>query len=329
MEPTQVAQAPVSNDEKIANFAQGFLEDLEKNDNSESLDPDEEGAEEAPEAEAQTDEAPEQEEAETPPPEPEEPVIEFELEDGKKVNVPEALKPHLMRDKDYRQKTMALAEQRKALEQLTQQAQQVAVQAQQMAPYNAQLYAMDNRAQQLQQSLTNDLLTNDPVEFNRAQGELAILLRNRDQLAAGLHQWQSNLSAQQSDLLMRKLAVDAPKLFEEVPDLAKPEVRESLGKYAHEVGLSPEEIAHANFSVAATRVLWESKQYRQMVKDNAKSAEKLKQQVKSLPPASPSSRAPATNEAQVKKLRGEWKKSGGSIHSPTFDAMLNARLRGK
>lgn len=331
MEPAQVAQtppAPVTNDDKIAALATGFLGELESNDDPEALDPDANAPEEAQPEEAQPEEEPKAEEAETPPQEPEDPVIEFELEDGKKVNVPEAVKPHLMRDKDYRQKTMALAETRKTLEQLTQQAQQVATQAQQMAPYHAQLFAMENRAQQLSQVLTNELMASDPVEFNRAQGELAILLRNRDQLAAGLHQQQSYLSAQQAELLNRKLAVDAPKLFEQFPDLAKPETKAELTKYLQGEGLSDEEMFHINFSVNHAKLAWKAKQYDRMVKENAKSAEKLKQQVKTLPPATQSSRA-VDNTAQVKKLQSEWRKGGGKLHDPNFAAALSARLRGK
>lgn len=42
--------------------------------------------------------------------------IEFEAEDGNKYKVPKALEKHLMLDGDYRQKTAAVAEQRRAVE---------------------------------------------------------------------------------------------------------------------------------------------------------------------------------------------------------------------
>lgn len=346
MEPSETTQQPAAPqppqqytppapkppiDDRIANFAQGFLADVEKND-----DPD--GFERADEVEAPQEEAPVEEqtqeqepqpEAEQAIPEPAEPVIEFELEDGKKLQVPEALKPHLMRDKDYRQKTMALAEQRKTLEQLTTQAQQVATQSQQMAPYFAQLYAMDTRADQIQRALTSELMTNDPVEFNRAQGELAILLRNRDQLAAWTNQAESHLKAQQAEILEKKLAVDAPKLFEEIPELAKPESRQELAKYLRGQGLSDVELLHVNYSTTAAKLAWKAKQYDQMVKDNVKAAEKLKQQVKTLPPVAPNSRAPVDTRAQQDKLRKQWRKEGGKHTSEAFDQMLAARLRGK
>lgn len=329
MEPNQAQpQEPVTNDDKIAQFAQGFLADVEKDDDPDRIETDVEQPEQEAAPEEPEGEEPKAEEAETPPQEPEDPVIEFEMEDGKKLKVPEAVKPHLMRDKDYRQKTMALAEQRKALEQLTTQAQQVATQSQQMAPYYAQLYAMENRANQLGQALNNDLLTNDPLEFNKAQGELAILLRNRDQLAAGLQYQQSQIDAQQARILNEKLAIDAPKLFEEIPELTKQEARGELVKYLASQELNEAEMFQVNYSTRLAKLSWKAKQYDQMLKDNAKNAEKLKQQVKSLPPVSPTSRASADNAAQSKKLRTEWKKTGGKMTSPAFDQLLRDRLRG-
>lgn len=330
MEPnTQAApvEAPQTNDDKIGSLARGFLDEVEQNDDPDQMqhqEPQEDGEPESSEEVAeQTDE-----EAETPPPEPEVPVIEYELDDGQKVKVPESVKPHLMRDKDYRQKTMALSETRKQAEQLISQAQQVATQAQQLAPYHAQLYSMDARAQQIQQALTGDLLSNDPVEFTRAQGELAILLRNRDQLAQGLHGQMAQLSAQQQHLLQQKLAMDAPKLFEEIPDIGKPETQELLSKYARESGLSQEEIAHANFSAAAVKLLWKAKQFDAMVKEQAATKAKLKETVKTLPAASKSGRSVDT-QGRDKQLRSDWRKDGGKIDSPAFGQMLRARMRGK
>jgi hypothetical protein len=199
------------------------------------------------------------------------------------------------------------------------------VQAQQMAPYHAQLYAMDNRAQQLERELTQDLATTDPIEFNRKQGELAILLRNRDSLASGLHQQMSRLYEQQAELKTKQLAVEAPKLFEEVPELSKPEERASLGKWVREQGLSEEEFAHMNYSVAATKLAWKARQFDRMVQEQAKAKKELKAKVQTVPPVSKSSRAP-DGDATAKQARRDWKKGGGKFHDPNFGALVRARL---
>lgn len=327
---SQQPQQPASSGDPIRDLAVGFLNDIETNQDPDQMESHQSGEsqEQQPEGEAETEGDEGQEAEKAIPDAPEVPMVEVELDDGTKVNVPENVKPHLMRDKDYRQKTMALADERKQFEQLTAKAQQLATQAQQMAPYHAQLFAMDNRANQLHQALQSPQLADDPIEFNKVQGELAILLRNRDNFANGLGQMQNQWNEQQTQLRIQRLQAEAPKFFEEVPDMQKPEVREALGRYVADAGLAPEEIQHMNYSVAATKLAWKAQQYDRIVKDQAASRAKLKESVKSLPPVAQSSRVP-NNDAQNKQLRKEWQKGGGKMTDPAFDALLRNKLRGR
>jgi hypothetical protein len=321
------AAAPQSNDEAIKNFANGFLESVERDDDPDQMDeqPEDQQAETPQDAEAQGTEG---EEAENATPESEEvPVVEVEV-DGEKYQIPEKLKGRLMADKDYRQKTMALAESRKVLEQLTSQAQQLATQAQQMAPYHAQLYAMDNRAQQLSQALDNPALRDDPIEFNRVQGELAILLRNRDSLAANLGNANEHFAQQASAIQMQKLAQEAPKLYEEHPQLQEPENQKALVKYLQSEGADEQALGYINFSVFGTKLAWKALQYDRMVKSQSESKAKLQEKVQKLSPVSSTSRAPDRG-AQEKQLQKDWKKGGGKIHDPAFSMLLRNKLRGK
>ncbi len=322
--PQSAPQQPQSNDEAISQFARGFLNDLDKNDNPEALDPNEAPEQEAPpQEEAETQEA--EQEAETPAL-PEVPMVEVELDDGEKVLVPEKVKHRMMADKDYRQKTMALSADKKQLEQHMATAQQVLAQAQQMAPYHAQLFAMENRAQQLHQALQSRELAQDPLEYNRVQGELAILLQTKNQAAQGLQQQMSQLSAQQQQLRAQQLHLDAPKLFEEFPDLAKPETAQKLGQYVRESGLPPEALDFLNYSAAGTKLAWKAHQYDVMVADQAKSRQKLQEKTKALPAATQSSRV-ADKGAKDKQLRADWQKRGGSINDPAFTELLRSKIR--
>ncbi|HEY6028281.1 MAG TPA: hypothetical protein VIV09_15390, partial [Pseudolabrys sp.] len=303
--------------------ATGFLSQIEKDE-----DPDQ--ATDAPEEEAQP-----HEEAETPTPEqeaetpaqPEVKMVEVELEDGEKVLVPEKVKHRMMADKDYRQKTMEVAAERKELARLTAMAAQTAQQAQQLAPYHAQLQTMDTRAQQLSQALSSPELAADPVMYNRVQGELAILLHQRDRFAAGLQQQVSQLDTQQQQLRAQKLVLEAPKLYAEIPDLAKPENVQKLAKYVVDEGLPQEAVDFLNYSTAGAKLAWKAHQYDQMVKDQASSRAKLQEKVKDLP-AAQSSRAP-DKSAIEKQAMSAWRKGGGRPGDPNFDAALRARLRGK
>jgi hypothetical protein len=309
-------------DDRIGDLAKGFLADLDAN-----PDPDEarrQEAQQAPQEPVET-EAPELE-AETPT-QPEIPLVEIDI-DGEKYQIPEKVKHRVMADKDYRQKTMELSATRKQMEQLTATAAQLAQQAQQMAPHHARLYSLDNYAQGLNQQLQSPELRADPIEYNRVLGELNLALHQRTQIANGLQQQQSHFQAQERQLRAQQLALDVPKLFEQFPDLQKPEARQKLSEYIQNEGLPQEAIAYLNWSAAGTKLAWKAHQYDQMVADQQKSAKKLQEKVKTLPPANPSSRAvePSANDKQA---RNQWQKRGGKLHDPNFDAYLRAKLRSK
>lgn len=315
---------PDSNDEGIRNVARGFLNAIEKDDDPEQHPHEEDPAEDQPPQETQAEES--ETEAETPP-ESEVPMVEVDV-DGEKYMVPEKVKHRVMADKDYRQKTMEIAATKKSLEAQMATAASLAQQAQQLAPFHAQLHAMDTRAQQLQTALQSDqALMQQPVEYNRVQGELMLLLRSRDQLAAGLQQQMQSFSAQQQKLRSEKLAVEAPQLFQEFPDLAKPDVQMKLAKYVQDSGLPLEAMDYLNYSVPGAKLAWKAHQYDQMVRDQATAAAKLRAKTQNLPAATQSSRA--GDGAKDKQLFNDWQKRGAKHTDPAFSQLLRAQLRGK
>jgi hypothetical protein len=310
-----------TNDEAIGSFARGFLSDLETN-----QDPNHPNEAQAPVEDAPVEEAPPEApelEAETPA-EPEVPLVEVDI-DGEKYSIPEKVKHRVMADKDYRQKTMEVAAQRKQLEQHQATAQKLVEQAQQMAPLHARLFQMDAHAEHLSKLLQSQELSADPLQFNRVQGELAILLRNRDQFAQGVQHQSSQFQAQQHQLRLDKLALDTPKLFEEFPDLQKPESRQKLSKYADDQGLPPEAMDFLNYSAVGTKLLHKAALYDQMVADQAKAKAKLSEKVKTLP-AAQTGRA-ADKGAKDKQLQEQWQKNGGKLNDPAFTALLRSKLR--
>jgi hypothetical protein len=323
---TPAPQAPVDNDAAIGNYARGFLQELDGNDNPESLDPNVDA--QAPDAEAQPNE---QESTDTPEPEAETPaqpeveMVEAELDDGEKVLVPKKVKDRMMADKDYRHKTMELSAQRKQFETLTATATQLAQQAQQMALPHAQLVSMDNHAQYLQQQLQSGALNDDPVGYNRVQGELAILLHQRGQFASGLQQQFSQWQAQQQELRVQKLALEAPKLYEEFPALKQPENTQKLVNFLQGLDIPPEAMDFISFNPGATKLAWMAHQYTVMVADQAKAQAKLHEKTKTLPAASQSSRAADTG-AKDKQLHRDWQKGGGKINDAAFDQLLRSKL---
>ncbi len=322
--PAPAAPAPVSNDQAIGQLARDFLSDVDRSADTAELDPNNPQAREDP---PQATEDPENPEAETPTPEtPEVPMVEVDV-DGEKYLVPEKVKHRVMADKDYRQKTMEVSATKKQLEQLIATATQTSQQAQQLAPYHAQLSMMDSQIQYLDQQLRSGALNSDPLEYNRVQGELAVRLHQRGHLAAGLHQQVEHLTTQQQQLRANQLALDAPKLFEQFPEISKPETQQKLMKYIVDEGLPPEAIDFLNYSAAGTKLAWKAHQYDQMVKDQQASKAKLRETVKTLPGATQSSRA-VDKSAKDKQLQQKWQDGGGKINDPAFTQLLRSKLRG-
>ncbi len=325
--PAAAAAAPVtqevqSNDEAIGSLARGFLGAIEKDEDPNQNPIDEALIEEGqPQAEAEAEEP--QQEAETPAL-PEIPMVEVDI-DGEKYTIPEKVKHRVMADKDYRQKTMEVAATKKQLEQLTATATQIAQQAQQLAPYHAQLYQVDARVNQLSQALQSPELAADPVSYNRVQGELAILLHQKGQLAQGLTQHTTNLTQQQQQLREKQLQLEAPKLFEEFPDLQKADTQQRLVKYIQDSGLPPEAMDYLNYSVPGAKLAWKAHQYDVMVKEQAASRAKLQAKVKDLPSATQSSRA-ANKGAQDKQLLEQWQKNGGKPTDAAFTQLLRSKI---
>lgn len=315
--PAAVAQAAApSIDERVSNIAQGFLADLESNPDPDQI-PEEspqdggDGEGNPPPVETEAQEQPEAEK-----PSPETPMVEVDV-DGVKYNVPEAVKHRVMADKDYRQKTQEVSALRKHYEQVTATATQLAQQAQQLAPYHAQLFAMENHANFLAQQLRSQELASDPVSYNRVQGELSILLHQKDKFAAGLQQQTQKLTEEQNKLRAHQLQIDAPKLFATFPELQKSETQQKLAQYVRDEGLPEEAIAFLNFSAAGTRMAWKAHQYDVMVADQAKAKAKLAEKAKTLPAANPSSRAVDTS-AKDKQDRKDWQKRGAKWNDPSF-----------
>lgn len=325
---TAAPAQPVSNDEAIHSFAQDVLADFAADHPTDALDPSRREPKAEKPAESQQEvtaeetptETPEQPEAETPTPEV--PMVEVDI-DGEKFTIPEKVKHRVMADKDYRQKTMEVSATRKTLEQHTATAQKLVEQAQQLAPFHAQLYQMDAQAQHLQKLLQSPELATDPLQYNRVQGELAILLHNRSQFAQGVQQRVSQFQSEQQKLRLDKLAVDLPKLLEEFPDLQKPETRQKLANYADTEGLPPEAIDFLNYSATGTKILLKASLYDQMVKDQKAAQAKLKEKVKTLPPAT-KGRAPDVG-AQDKNALERWKKSGGKWTDMPLSSVLGKK----
>lgn len=314
-------QAPVQSapsvDDRIAAAANSFMDALDEP----AIQP---GPQEAPAEEVETPQEPEapaeaEPEAETPQPE----LAEIEYE-GKQYKVAPELRSAFLRHADYTQKTQEAAASRKSAEQMTLAAQNAIAQAQQLAPYFAQLHSMQAQAQAIRQSLTPQLRDNDPIGYNTALSEYNMLTNSIQQSSGQLEQVTQQHRAQLHAVRQAAWNEQAPALIKEFPELAKPEAVRALQEYVVNSGLPQEAIDFINYSAPAAKVFWKAQQYEKLVAEQAKAKASLKSKTQGVPPVKPTGRAP-DKEAQIKKLQGDWKKSGGKMTDQNLDQLLRAR----
>ncbi len=232
-----------------------------------------------------------------------------------------------MREADYTRKTQEVAESRKQLDRITQASQQLYQQAQQFAPVFGQMHQLHQEIQTISQKLTPDLEQNDPLTYVQLQTKLLSLNQRAQQTGQQLHQAGQHFQAQQTQLRMQALQAEVPKLLKDIPDLGKPETRQALAKWAQEHGASQADLEAANWSPFMIRTMHMAREVETLKASNEKALKAVQAKVAQSPPVKPTGRSQDTPESQTKDLQRSWKKSGGSINSPDFDALLKARFK--
>lgn len=198
--------------------------------------------------------------------------------DGKEIEVAEdELLKGYSRDQDYRQKTMALAAERKQVQEV---AQQVQAERQQYQNQLNQLTAA--LGQQLQQAPDwESLLQNDPVEYLKQQH-----LYNQRQAAyqSAMQEqarYEQQTQQQQAIAMQETLKQEAEQLIANIPswkDPAKAQAEKAaIAKHLVERGYSPEQVNQLTDHKAVV-LAREAMLYRQMMakaKETTKAVEKL------------------------------------------------------
>jgi hypothetical protein len=174
-------------------------------------------------------------------PEPDEVDVEYE---GSKYKVPPALKDALMRDADYRHKTMALADQRREAEARIQQAEQLRTMTAAEVQTVTRLEALKGELAQYQNVQWHTLDPTDP-EVQQAKWRYDQLVQEAQGLNGQLaeHFRLKGERAQQESAKQRE-ATDR-EMAKVIQDWS-PAKRQELESFAAEQGVSPEDFAHAS-----------------------------------------------------------------------------------
>lgn len=248
-------------------------------------------AEQSNEAEAEQEEQPEKDSSE-------EPVVKWTTSNGETYEVPmPELKQGYMRDADYRQKTQALAEERRQVEQTVQQKFQ---EAETFAADLAQLHAVAEQIKQYEALDWNALDQQDPQQAMRLWRQYQQLKDDAGRKAHTFQEKQQQYQQQRAQSFHQATQEAVEHLRKVVPNFGDQTIKE-LREFGLKVGFTAEELAQ----VADKRhfeVLWKAAQWEAL---QAKKPEVVNK-VKALPPKTTKQGSSAPPPTAVEKATKQF-----------------------
>lgn len=223
--------------------------------------------------------------------------VEFE---GKAYKVPKELKDALLRQADYTQKTQAVAEQRKAVEeraQLLEQRERVMGMAFDKA---VELREVQNRLAQFDQIDWQSLAQNDPAQATQLNIAYQQLQREAQKKYGELQQVQT-ASQQLTENQRQQMLADAEKDLKARLPSFNAEVAAQIKVAAREYGITDQEL-NAVMDPRYVHVLHDAMKWRALQAEKPKAMQKVVQAPKAIKPqaAQPKQR---TNQAALDRLK--------------------------
>jgi hypothetical protein len=233
--------------------------------------------------------------------------VEFE---GKAYKVPKEIKLALLRQSDYTQKTQEVAEQRKAVEQLTQvveQRQRVMLQTFDKA---VELREIKNRLSQYEQIDWQSLAATDPTQATQLHIAYQQLQREAQKTNGDLQQVSNQLQQLTETQRQQKLADGTQYLKTHIPDFSEKTAADIASVATKHYGITPAElkaISEDNPDARFVHVLHDAMKWRALQAAKPQAMQKVTQAPKVIKPAAtpPKQR---TNLAALDRL-----KKGGRV----------------
>lgn len=242
---------------------------------------------------------------------------------GVRVQVPPEVAKGVMQERDYTQKTQALADERRAVE-----ANRQAVQIQQAAmaqvqPLVTAVMQIDQQMQAYQRIDWDTLRANDPLDYSTKRADYAALAQHRQEVTNRLNQAGAYFDQQAKIAIARAAAAAAPAIKRLVPDWS-PEKVSTLEKYAVKEGYTPHELLQMSSRPHAVSTLEKARKWDEL---QAKTAQ-LPKKVSGLSPvAKPGARAADPQQASFRTAIERVKTSGGKDKN-AIRAAIAAKLKG-
>jgi hypothetical protein len=260
---------------------------------------------EEPEAEAA--EEPEEGEPEEEPEEQEPEYLEITYK-GKpvKLTADEVLE-HASKGFDYTQKTMEIAEQRKAVETQAQMLQQQYQLQQQNLKSYAELMSMDSTLEQYSQVNWDNWIDADPIEAQKGWQKYQMLQNRRNEMAHQVTENQNRLKSEQTANLQRQLADAAEFVQREIKGWGSELANELKTTGITSYGFSDSEM-NSIIDPRMVKVLHDAHQWRKLQTSKPQTLKKVSESPKAVKPNS----KPVDTQANRGKLMKQLKQAKSS-----------------
>lgn len=223
--------------------------------------------------------------------------VEFE---GKAYKVPKEIKEALLRQADYTQKTQAVAEQRKAVEERA----QLLVQREQLMSTTfdkaVELREVQNRLSQFENIDWQSLADSDPAQATKLNLAYQQLQRQAQEKYTELTQAQAQQEQLNAYQRQQMLAEAQKELRTRLPDFT-PEVAEKIKSTAREYGLTDQELASV-IDPRHVHILHDAMKWRALQANKPQALKKVAEAPKAIPPKATQPK-PRTNKAAEERLR--------------------------
>lgn len=220
---------------------------------------------------------------------------------------------------DYTQKTMEIAEQRKAVEAQAQMLQQqYQIQQSNLQSY-AQLMSMDSQIGQYQEVNWDAWVDSDPIEAQKGWQKYQMLQNRRNEMAQQLTQNQQRLEHEQTVNLQRQLATASEQLQREIKGWGRDLANELKTTGVSSYGFSEAEM-NAVFDPRMVKVLHDAYQWQKLQTSKPQTLKKVTEAPKAAKPNS----KPADPQANRGKLMKQLKMAKTSrTRSAIADSLLD------
>lgn len=231
--------------------------------------------------------------------------VEYE---GAKYRIPKPLKDAFLRQQDYTQKTMALADERRAFEARERQSKEVVEDANRYVRHYAEIERLNGRLAELQGINWDWLRANDPQQYAVLATDIQAIASRKDQLAGEIRQMREKALEQELADFEDEVRKSIPKLRQLIPGI-NDKVLADMKAYGMAQGYADAELALVT-DPRAFAILHKAMSYDKLMAEKTAAAAKKVQPVPGKPMSPGAAKETDQQVSTTKKVVQRAKRTG-------------------